>query len=226
VAEEKKKDNRGGPRKNAGGRRPGAGRKPNFLKKLGLSPITAAQLMEHYDQGKLISHLLRSHSDDVKLRTYMFLYEQIHGKAKQAMHLNGGIGVAYFEASASAAVPSEDLDERIKQLEGELGLVPKPVIEAAVPQLPAPVAPAAQSNLPPSYHILKTPPGGVTNGPAVPVNIPAQSAECDKHGPFTPKSKWEPTCPSCKFEWEQQDRADKQRLNNLMPGEPLWSRIR
>jgi hypothetical protein len=34
-------------RKGRGGRRPGAGRKPNHLKRLGIRPITAAEILSH-----------------------------------------------------------------------------------------------------------------------------------------------------------------------------------
>jgi hypothetical protein len=35
------------PRTGRGGRRPGAGRKPNYLKHLGIKPITAAEILAH-----------------------------------------------------------------------------------------------------------------------------------------------------------------------------------
>jgi len=36
-----------GPRVGRGGRRPGAGRKPNYLKRLAIKPITAAEILAH-----------------------------------------------------------------------------------------------------------------------------------------------------------------------------------
>jgi hypothetical protein len=35
------------PLKGRGGRRPGAGRRPNYLKRLGIKPMTAAEILAH-----------------------------------------------------------------------------------------------------------------------------------------------------------------------------------
>jgi hypothetical protein len=41
------------PKAKPGGRRPGAGRKPDYLQRLGIKPVNAAQIMERYDEHEL-----------------------------------------------------------------------------------------------------------------------------------------------------------------------------
>ena len=36
--------------KGRGGKRPGTGRKPNYLKRLGMEPMTAAKILAHFNE--------------------------------------------------------------------------------------------------------------------------------------------------------------------------------
>jgi hypothetical protein len=119
-----------------GGRRKGAGRKPNYLKRLGLKPATAAQLLATVDEEKLVTALLHDKSADVRLRTWTTLREQVFGKPRQQIGLAGAMAVA----SVHQEVSDEDLDAHIKALTEQLGLAPKTL--AAVPEGPG------QSGLP------------------------------------------------------------------------------
>ena len=74
-----------------GGRRPGAGRKPNYLKRLGIKAITAAEILAHHDEPELWAGLLRHKSPDIRLRTLQYLVDRRDGKAKQAVALSGGL---------------------------------------------------------------------------------------------------------------------------------------
>ena len=67
--------------KKRGGRRPGAGRRPNFLKRSGLPPMDAHIILAHFDQVKLWANVLNSKSDDVRLRALTYLIDREQGKA-------------------------------------------------------------------------------------------------------------------------------------------------
>jgi hypothetical protein len=121
-------------------------------------------------------------------------------------------------AKKNAALSDAEIENKVRSLEGEL--MPK-VIDAP-----------PQPDLRPTRVIA---PLALTSGPQCPdaqqesqavplpgITRPAMSGSCDKHGPFVPKSKWEPSCPDCRDEWEQASEADRKRMSNLLPGEPLW----
>jgi hypothetical protein len=78
-------------RKGRGGRRPGAGRKPDYLKRLGITPMKAAEILAHHDEPKLWSGLLNSKSEDVRFRTLSYLTDRRDGKPKQQVDVSGGL---------------------------------------------------------------------------------------------------------------------------------------
>ena len=61
--------------KGRGGKRPGSGRKPNYLKRLGIKAITAAEILAHHNEPELWKGLLTHKSPDVRLRTLQYLTE-------------------------------------------------------------------------------------------------------------------------------------------------------
>jgi hypothetical protein len=77
--------------KGRGGKRLGAGRKPNYLKRLGIKAITAAEILAHHDEPELWKGLLTHKSPDVRLRTLQYLTDRRDGKAKQAVEVSGGL---------------------------------------------------------------------------------------------------------------------------------------
>jgi hypothetical protein len=94
-----------------GGKRPGAGRKPNYLKRLGIKAITAAEILAHHDEPELWKGLLTHKSPDVRLRTLQYLTDRRDGKAKQAIEVKGGLVHAHtaYRDPKLAALSSEEL---------------------------------------------------------------------------------------------------------------------
>jgi hypothetical protein len=197
-----------------GGRRKGAGRKPNFLKRLGLQPVAAAQLLATVDEEKLVKSLLHDKSADTRLRAWMALREMVFGKPKQGVQFGiEGLGDRIAAARARQMKPAE-LDAEIEHLESELGIKTK-TIDAppdSLKELPAAPAPAPDTPAAPLPRHTKTTPA-----------LPAQNGHCDVHGSFSQVQSWEP-CPACKELWGGQNRAEQQRLSGLLPGTPEWSR--
>jgi hypothetical protein len=99
------------PPRGRGGKRPGAGRKPNYLKRLGIKAITAAELLAHVDEPELWKGLLTHKSPDVRLRTLQYLTDRRDGKAKQAVEVSGGLLHAHtaYRDPKLAALSQEEL---------------------------------------------------------------------------------------------------------------------
>src|SRR5262250_2162156 len=76
-----------------GGKRPGAGRKPNYAKRLlsGVKPLTAAEALEGIDVKAVVHDLLKNGSRPVKLQTLTVLWGRIYGKPKQDVAVSGGL---------------------------------------------------------------------------------------------------------------------------------------
>jgi hypothetical protein len=72
-----------------GGKRPGAGRKPNYLKRLGIKAITAAEILAHHNEPELWAGLLRHKSAAIRLQTLQYLTDRRDGKPKQAVAVSG-----------------------------------------------------------------------------------------------------------------------------------------
>lgn len=98
-------------RKPVGGKRPGSGRKPNYLKRLGIKAITAAELLAHVNEIELWKGLLNHKSADVRLRTLSYLTDRRDGKPKQAVDVTGGILHAHtvYRDPRLAALSQEEL---------------------------------------------------------------------------------------------------------------------
>jgi hypothetical protein len=97
--------------KGRGGKRVGAGRKPNYLKRLGIKAITAAEILAHHDEPELWKGLLTHKSPDVRLRTLQYLTDRRDGKAKQAVEVSGGLLHAHtpYRDPRLAALSQEEL---------------------------------------------------------------------------------------------------------------------
>jgi hypothetical protein len=93
------------------GKRPGAGRKPNYLKRLGIKAITAAEILAHVNEPELWKGLLNHKSPDVRLRTLQYLTDRRDGKAKQAVEVSGGLLHAHtaYRDPKLAALSQEEL---------------------------------------------------------------------------------------------------------------------
>ncbi len=94
-----------------GGKRIGAGRKPNYLKRLGIKAITAAEILAHVDEPELWQGLLTHKSPDVRLRTLQYLTDRRDGKPRQAVDVSGGILHAHttYRNPQLAALSPEEL---------------------------------------------------------------------------------------------------------------------
>jgi len=94
-----------------GGKRPGAGRKPNYFKRLGIKAVTAAEILAHHDEPELWKGLLTHKSPDVRLRTLQYLTDRRDGKAKQAVEVSGGLLHAHtaYRDPKLAALSQEEL---------------------------------------------------------------------------------------------------------------------
>jgi hypothetical protein len=123
---------RNGGNSGRGGRRPGAGRKPDYLKRLGITPMNAAQILAHYDEKKLWDALIYNKSHDIRLRALSYLSDKRDGKAKVAvdMDVKGGLVHAHpvYRDPKLASLSSEELqalDSITKKLAtGPVSLLP------------------------------------------------------------------------------------------------------
>ncbi len=217
-----------------GGRRPGAGRKPNFLKKLGLKPVAAAALLAKVDEEKFVTALLHDKSPDVRLRTWTTLREMAYGKPKQAVQLGGGLGVAHFGNPDGTPISDAELESKLREIEEQLGMTK--TIDADPPkELPA--GPASQKLVESLQALVSGPPKPPENPATAPqpyqsvtasFPVPDQQGTtvyCDQHGSFIQKHPGQ-NCPNCQAQWNADNKADERRLSNLLPGEPAWNRGR
>ena len=78
-----------------GGKRPGAGRRPNLAKQLlkGFTPATIALAVQDMDVREVLMGLLKSKSERVRLETLAFLRDTLYGRPAQNLSLSGGVNV-------------------------------------------------------------------------------------------------------------------------------------
>ena len=96
-----------------GGRRPGAGRKPNIAKRLlaGVKPATAAEALEGIDVKAIVHDLLKNGTRQVKLQTLTVLWDRVFGKPKQDVSVSGGLVHAHTRDPFLASLPKEALEQ-------------------------------------------------------------------------------------------------------------------
>jgi hypothetical protein len=114
---------RNGGNRGRGGKRPGAGRKPDYLKRLGIKAITAAEILAHHNEPELWQGLLNNKSADIRLRTLQYLTDRRDGKAKQAVDVSGGLLHAHtaYRDPRLAALSEEEL-QRLDSITKKLAL--------------------------------------------------------------------------------------------------------
>jgi hypothetical protein len=78
---------------NRGGKRPGAGRKPNFAKRLlrGFTRDVIALAVQEIDVGAVIVGLLKSKRERTRLETLIFVRDTLHGRPAQNVQLSGSM---------------------------------------------------------------------------------------------------------------------------------------
>lgn len=76
-----------------GGKRPGAGRKPNLAKHLlkGVSPEALREAMSTIDVGAVVLSLLRSRREKTKLETLIFVWDRLYGRPAQNVNVAGAM---------------------------------------------------------------------------------------------------------------------------------------
>ena len=86
-------DESGQSKPRRGGRRPGAGRKPNLAKRLlkGFSREAIAQAVATVDVGAVIVSLLKSKRERTRIETLVFVRDTLHGRPAQNVQLTGSM---------------------------------------------------------------------------------------------------------------------------------------
>ena len=178
--------------KKRGGKRPGAGRKPNFLKRSGLPPMDAHIILAHFDQVKLWANVLNSKSDDVRLRALTYLIDREQGKAPDRLISAAASAIEVSFKTVDGESQSPEVARLVRQNElDQLGLIPK-------------------SALAPEPELAPDPP---------PAALPEPKAKvvgllCVRHGEYVlPINAKSDMCPACIHEGEQAER----RLLSLLP---------
>lgn|GEM_PF-2952090 len=99
------------PKSRRGGKRPGSGHKPNYLKRLGIAPITAAQILAHVNELDLWKGLLFNSGKSIRLQTLQYLTDRRDGKPKQAVEVEGRVAHAHvtFRDARLAGLSDEEL---------------------------------------------------------------------------------------------------------------------
>jgi hypothetical protein len=109
----------GGDAKQRGGKRPGAGRKPNLAKRLlkGFSKETLAEAVKQIDCTKVVNKLLNSKSEHVRLETLNFVWDRLYGRpVQQQVSLNAELTLEQRIYSMS----DEEMASRINELLGRM----------------------------------------------------------------------------------------------------------
>jgi hypothetical protein len=80
-------------KKQHGGKRPGAGRKPNLASRLlkGFTRETIAQAVADIDVREVIIGLLKARSERTRLETLAFLRDTLYGRPAQSVSLSGAV---------------------------------------------------------------------------------------------------------------------------------------
>ena len=95
-----------------GGKRPGAGRKPNLAKRLlkGFTRDVIALAVQEVDVGAVIVGLLKSKRERTRLETLVFVRDTLHGRPAQNVQLSGGVLHAHtaWPLMAFAALSEEE----------------------------------------------------------------------------------------------------------------------
>ena len=104
-----------------GGKRPGAGRKPNLAKMLlkGFSREAIAEGAARVDVGAIIARLLKSKREKTVLETLAFVRDTTMGRPAQNVSLSGGLVHAHTAWRPLASLSDEEvqmLDKLTKKL--------------------------------------------------------------------------------------------------------------
>src|SRR5215467_5475842 len=104
-----------------GGKRPGAGRKPNLAKRLlkGFSRDAILEAAGNIDVGAVITSLLKSKREKTRLETLVFVRDSVLGRPAQSLNVSGGLmhaHTAWRPLSTLSDAEIEQLDAISKKL--------------------------------------------------------------------------------------------------------------
>ena len=96
-----------------GGKRLGAGRKPDYFKRLATKPLTAAEILAQFDEREAWARLLTHENAEIQLKARVYLTDRQDGKAKQAVEVSGGLVHAHtaYRNPALAALSNEEVQQ-------------------------------------------------------------------------------------------------------------------
>ena len=117
------------PKSKRGGKRAGAGRKPNLAKLLlrGFSREAIAQAVATVDVGAVIIGLLKSKRERTRIETLVFVRDTLHGRPAQNVQLTGSMLHAH-----TIWRPLETLtDEELRLLDSVTKKLTAPVSDAS-----------------------------------------------------------------------------------------------
>jgi len=114
-----------------GGKRPGAGRKPNLAKRLlkGFSRDALLEAADNIDVGAVITSLLRSKREKTRLETLLFVRDSVLGRPAQSLNVSGGLmhaHTAWRPLSTLSDAEIEQLDAIINQIKANSAGSPSP----------------------------------------------------------------------------------------------------
>jgi len=116
-----------------GGKRPGAGRKPNLAKRLAsvLRPMTAAEILQQVDVPGVFSDIFKNGSRPLKLQAVNALWDRALGKPKQDMSISGGLLHTHTRDPFLASLPKEALEALARSYDEVLAKYSTPVLDVA-----------------------------------------------------------------------------------------------
>jgi len=94
-----------------GGKRAGAGRKPNYFKRLGIKATDAAQILAHQDVPAMWDFFLRHKNPRIRLDAWKYLHDRAYGKPRQAIDLSGGVAHMVYRDPVLANLSQEELEQ-------------------------------------------------------------------------------------------------------------------
>ena len=104
-----------------GGKRPGAGRKPNLAKRLlkGFSRDAILEAANNIDVGAVIAGLMKSKREKTRLEALAFVRDTVLGRPAQSLNVSGGVlhaHTAWRPLSTLSDAEVEQLDAISKKL--------------------------------------------------------------------------------------------------------------
>jgi hypothetical protein len=116
-----------------GGKRPGAGRKPDLTKLLlkGVSRNTILAAVENVDVGSVIIGLLKSKREQTRIEALHFIFDRVLGKPKQDLSLSGGLVHTHVRDPFLAALPKEALEALARSYDDVLAKYATPVLDVS-----------------------------------------------------------------------------------------------